>query len=882
MPSSPQLKPAASSAAVPLAGFEQAPEHTPVMQQYLRLKAQHQDVLLFYRMGDFYELFYEDAEEAAARLDITLTARGRSAGRPIPMAGVPFHAVEGYLAKLVEQGRAVAICEQVGDPSTAKGPVERRVERIVTPGTLAEDALLPPERDSVLAGVAPAASAWAVAWLNLTSGEFAVGMAADLAELGATLARLGAAEVLAPEDASIHLEAPWQHRDPLEFDAELGQRHLADHFGTADLAAFGFGAPETADGDSQAEQAAQIGAASAVLRYAQAARCQDLSFVDRLTPAAATDVVLIDPHTRRNLEIDERLGGGTAGTLFSVMNRTATPMGARRLRAWLHAPVRRRATVAQRQAGAEAIRATGAADGLRADLGEIGDLERITSRIALGNASPRDLAKLRAGLDALPALREKVATLGEADLASRFERLPAFDEQRAELRQALVDTPPATIRDGGVFAPGYDAELDRLHGLTENAAEWLRALEAQERARTGVANLKVGYNRVHGYFIELAKSAASAAPPDYVRRQTLKGAERYITPELKEFEDESLTSQAQALKRERQLYEALLRTLQAALPGLRDAARQVARLDVLACYAIVAERDGLTAPTLSDEPGLEVTAGRHPVVEATADAPFVPNDLALDEGRRLLVITGPNMGGKSTYMRQAALIVLLAYAGSFVPAAEARIGPIDRIFTRIGAADDLAGGRSTFMVEMSETAHILRNATSESLVLLDEIGRGTSTYDGLALAWATADHIARHLRALTLFATHYFELTSLADEVEGVANVHLDAVEHRGEVVFLHSVREGPARQSYGIEVARLAGVPQTVLTAARERLMALEDRHRQAAAPPQGDLFTPVQGAGRAAEKAVAARLRAIEPDQLSPREALAALYELQGLAKE
>ena len=877
------MKPAASPAAVPLAGFEQAPEHTPVMQQYLRLKAQHPNVLLFYRMGDFYELFYEDAEEAAARLDITLTARGRSAGHPIPMAGVPFHAVEGYLAKLVEQGRAVAICEQVGDPSTAKGPVDRRVERIVTPGTLAEDALLPPDRDSVLAGVAPAANAWAVAWLNLTSGEFSVAMASDLEELSATLARLGAAEVLAPEGASIALEAPWQHRDPLEFDAELGQRHLADHFGTADLAAFGFGALDRDDdGSAGTAQAAQIGTASAVLRYAQAARCQDLSFVDRLTPAAAADVVLIDPHTRRNLEIDERLGGGSAGTLFAVMNRTATPMGARKLRAWLHAPVRSRSTVASRLAGAEAIRAAGDAARLREDLSEIGDLERITSRIALGNASPRDLAKLRAGLDALPALRQKVAALGEADLAERFERLPTFEAQRAELGQALVATPPATIRDGGVFAPGYDAELDRLHGLTENAAEWLRALEARERARTGMANLKVGYNRVHGYFIELAKSAASAAPPDYVRRQTLKGAERYITPELKEFEDESLTAQAQALKRERQLYEALLETLQTALPELRDAARQVARLDVLACYAIVAERDGLTAPTLTDEAGLQVAAGRHPVVEATADAPFVPNDLSLDDSRRLLVITGPNMGGKSTYMRQAALIVLLAYAGSFVPAAEARIGPVDRIFTRIGAADDLAGGRSTFMVEMSETAHILRNASSESLVLLDEIGRGTSTYDGLALAWATADHIARHIRALTLFATHYFELTSLADEVDGVANVHLDAVEHRGEVVFLHSVREGPARQSYGIEVARLAGVPQTVLTAARERLMALEDRHRLAAAPAQGDLFTPAADAASTAEKAVAARLRALEPDQLSPREALAALYELQGLAKE
>ena len=873
---------AAPSAAVPLIGLE-APagaEHTPVMRQYLRFKAQHPDVLLFFRMGDFYELFFEDAEEAAERLDITLTVRGRSGGAAIPMAGVPFHAVEGYLAKLVAQGRAVAICEQIGDPNATKGPVERRVERIVTPGTLAEDALLEPDGDSLLAGVAPAAGTYAVAWLNLTSGEFAVGSAANAEELGATLARLGAAEVLAPEDAEIALEAPWRKRDPLEFDAELGERHLAGHFGTADLDAFGLGT------GSESLDAAQIGAASAVLRYAQAARCQNLAFVDKLTTAATAEVMLIDAHTRRNLEIDRRLDGSTAGTLFAVMNRTATPMGARKLRAWLHAPLRDRATVEGRQAGVDTIRAARAAEALATTLAEIGDLERITSRIALGSAPPRDVGKLRTGLEAMPGLVSAVAELGDADLAARFASLPAFDDQRAQLRQALVETPPATIRDGGVFADGYDAELDRLRGLTENAAEWLRALEARERARTGVANLKVGYNRIHGYYIEMAKSAT--APPDYMRRQTLKGAERYITPELKAFEDESLTSQAQALKRERQLYEALLQALQAALPGLRQAARQIARLDVLASFADVAERRGFARPTLADEPGLQVAAGRHPVVEAAADAPFVPNDIALDERRRVLVITGPNMGGKSTYMRQTALIVLLAYAGSFVPATSARIGPIDRIFTRIGAADDLAGGRSTFMVEMSETAHILRNATAESLVLLDEIGRGTSTYDGLALAWAAASHIARRIRAFTLFATHYFELTSLADEAENVANVHLDAVEHQGEVVFLHSVREGPARQSYGIEVARLAGVPQMVLAAARERLQALEERHANATAAGREDLFAPAPdapdaaGVAGVAARQVAARLRALEPDRLSPRDALAAIYELQALAEE
>ena len=850
--------------------------HTPMMQQYLSIKAQYPDTLLFYRMGDFYELFYDDAKRAAGLLDITLTARGQSAGSPIPMAGVPFHAVDGYLGKLVEAGEAVAICEQIGDPATSRGPVERRVQRVVTPGTLAEDGLLAPERESVLAGVNPAPAGYAVAWLNLASGEFSFSTASGRAELDALLARLRPAEVLVPERIDIEGETPQQMRDSLEFDNELGFRHLVDHFRVADLGAFGLETPDAA-----------VGAASAVLRYAQAARCQNLEFVDRLNRVAETDTVVMDAQTRRNLEIDRRLDGESAGTLFSVMNHTATAMGARLLKSWLNAPVRDHEALGRRQAAVGAIRDGGTAAGLSGVLADIGDVERITSRIALGNASPRDLGRLRQALGSMPGLHVLVADLGDPDLSQRFGDLPPFDAEHDRLQAALVGDPPATIRDGGVFARGYDGELDRLKDLTENAAEWLADLESRERQRTGIANLKVGYNRVHGYYIEAGRAVATEMPPEYVRRQTLKNAERYIMPELKQFEDEALTSQAQALRRERALFDALMTQLQTRLDGLRAAAREIARLDVLNAFAIAADRYRFARPILADEPGLVIEGGRHPVVEAESTEPFVPNDLALSDSRRLLIVTGPNMGGKSTYMRQAALITLLAHTGSFVPATTATLGPIDRIFTRIGASDDLARGRSTFMVEMSETAHILHNATAKSLVLLDEIGRGTSTYDGLALAWATADYIARHIGAFTLFATHYFELTALPSELDGAANVHLDAVEHRGEVVFLHSVRDGPASQSYGIEVAKLAGVPRAVLADAKRRLTDLETRHAHTGTSAQMDLFHDLRadadGAGQQAESAgdaIVRQLGELDPDSMSPRDALAALYELKETA--
>ena len=851
--------------------------HTPVMRQYLRIKARHPNALLFYRMGDFYELFYDDAKEAARLLDITLTARGKSAGEPIPMAGVPFHAAEGYLAKLVEQGRTVAICEQVGDPTAGKGPVERRVERVVTPGTLVEEGLLAPDQESVLAGVNPCPDGWGVAWLNLGAGEFAVARAADAGALAALFARTRPGEVLVPENTELPLDAPISARDPLEFDATAAARHLTTHFGVADLDAFDL-----------APASPEVGAASAVLRYAQAARCQSLAFVDRLVRVSEGDVVVMDDRTRRNLEIDQRADGAPGGTLFSVLNHTSTAMGARKLRGWLNAPSRRREVISRRQDAVAALRERGTAQGVTPPLRTIGDLERIAGRVGLGNASPRDMGKLRDALGALPALRAAVAELGEADLRARFDQLPAFDAEHQLLAGALVEAPPATIRDGGVFARGHDAELDRLKGITENASGFLSELEARERVRSGIANLRVGYNRVHGYHIEVGRAAAGRVPADYIRRQTLKNVERYITPELKRFEDDALTSHAQALRRERALFDALQTRLRQRLGALREAARELARLDALAALAVAAERHRLTRPTLTDAPTLRIEAGRHLVVESESDAPFVPNDLSLTEHTRMLIVTGPNMGGKSTYMRQAALVAVLAHCGASVPAAAATVGPIDRIFTRIGASDDLAHGRSTFMVEMSETAHILRNATARSLVLLDEIGRGTSTYDGLALAWATAQHIAQNIGAFTLFATHYFELTALPEEVETAANVHLEAARHGGEVVFLHSVRDGPASQSYGVEVAKLAGVPPPVLADARRRLAVLERRHAAAQAHLQRDLFQDFSDAATTpapdapTEHPVLETLRALDPDNLSPKDALTAVYELHKVAIE
>ncbi|TDJ24400.1 MAG: DNA mismatch repair protein MutS [Gammaproteobacteria bacterium] len=854
--------------------------HTPMMQQYLSIKAHHPETLLFYRMGDFYELFFDDAKKAADLLDITLTARGQSAGEPIPMCGVPYHAVDNYLARLVARGESVAICEQIGDPATSRGPVERRVQRVITPGTLTEESLLDAATDSTLCGVCGTAERYGLAWLNLASGSFSVAERSGKAALLAELERIRPSELLLPESlngAVVLPGVPSTLRDALAFDAQLGQAALTRHFGTRDLSGFG------CDGLDPA-----LGAAAAVLEYARASQGQELQFIDQMRLVSDDACIVLDAHSRRNLEIDQRLDGSSEHTLLAVLDTTRTPMGHRLLRAWLNAPLRDIAILQARQQAIGELQEAYLDEALREPLKRIGDLQRILTRVALRSALPRDLARLRDALAALPEVGQPLDEVVAVRLRALKPDAGAFADLQALLTRAIVAEPPAVLRDGGVLASGYDAQLDALRATRADAGQWLADLEVRERDETGIATLKIGYNRVHGYYLETSRARATDVPDHYIRRQTLKNAERFITPELKEFEERALSSQSRALARERELYVQLLEILNEDLGRLRTCAEEIAELDVLCCLAERARTLRLEPPVFSDAPELLITEGRHLVVEQVQSEPFIPNDLTLDESRRMLIVTGPNMGGKSTYMRQVAIIVLLAYTGSFVPARTARIGPIDRIFTRIGAADDLSGGRSTFMVEMTEAASILHNATANSLVLLDEIGRGTSTYDGLALAWASAVHLARSTRSFVLFATHYVELTSLAESLESVANVHLRATEHEGRIVFLHSVQDGPASQSYGIQVARLAGVPDPVLEIAREKLTELEyNAHRATASPLQADLFATSRAAISESDvhEPVSDPLRdaleGIEPDDLSPREALEQLYLIKSLSR-
>ncbi len=849
---------------------QESRQHTPVMQQYLRMKADYPDMLLFYRMGDFYELFYEDAERAAQLLDITLTKRGQSAGQPIPMAGVPYHAAEAYLAKLVRLGVAVAICEQIGDPAKTKGPVERAVVRVVTPGTLTDEALLDDRQENLLAAINEGNDGLGLAVLELSSGRFSVLEVPGREALMSELERMRPAEVLIDEDSD--LVSHWQQgqavtrRPPWHFDPDTAKQLLCKQFGTRDLNGFGC-----------AELRLAIGAAGCLLQYVQHTQRAALPHVRGLMTEQREDTVILDAATRRNLEITASLSGRPEHTLAGVMDRTRTAMGARLLRRWLGSPLRDRSTVAARHQAIATLVASGAFVALRESLSAIGDLERILARIALRSARPRDLAVLRDSLMILPDLRAALEPLDDALLGGLAIDLGDHSVTSELLGQSIVPSPPQLIRDGGVIATGYDAELDALRDLSANADRFLLELEARERQRTGFSNLKVGYNRVHGYFIELNRSQAERVPAEYVRRQTLKGAERYIMPELKRFEDQVLSSRERSLAREKALYDGLLGRLAERLDPLQRAATASAALDVLANLAECAQRLDWSRPELTDEPLVAIEAGRHPVVEPVLTAPFVANSIHLDDRHRLVIITGPNMGGKSTFMRQTALIVLLAYAGSFVPAQRARLGPIDRIFSRIGAADDLAGGRSTFMVEMEETANILHNATNRSLVLMDEVGRGTSTFDGLSLAWACGVELATRIRAFTLFATHYFELTTLPDEYPGIANLHLDAIEHGETIVFLHEVREGPANQSYGLQVAALAGVPDAVIRRARERLHELEQAARQHSERGAAQLSLFLSDPPNPAVEA----LKALDPDALSPRAALERLYQLKALAE-
>jgi len=841
-------------------------QHTPMMQQYLRIKAQHPGMLLFYRMGDFYELFFEDAEEASRLLDITLTTRGATAGQPIKMAGVPYHAVEQYLAKLMKLGLSVAICEQIGDPATSKGPVERQVARILTPGTVTDSALLDERREAYVMALLPLPDKIGLAWLSLAGGRFCVAEVMP-AELASFIERIQPAELLAPEEAVLTLDSKLvpKRLPQWQFDLDAAQRALTQQFGTQDLAGFGV-----------EQMHAAIKAAGALLAYVKHTQRAALPHIVRISAERQSAYVLMDAATRRNLELTETLRGETAPTLLSLLDTSAGAMGSRLLRHWLHHPLRDRQAILARLDAVSALTEGAptpryaAVHGL---LRGMADIERIVARVALRTSRPRDLASLRDSLALLPALHALLGSVASARIAQLLQAARPQDAVVDHLARALKPEPSAVLREGGVIADGFDAELDELRAIQSNCGTFLLALEARERERSGIANLKVEYNKVHGFYIEVGKANSERVPDDYRRRQTLKNAERYITPELKAFEDKALSASERALAREKWLFEQVLDQLQPHIAALHAAALAIAELDVLAAFSGRAVTLNYVMPEFTDQPKLEIIGGRHPVVEGQVD-PFIANDTRLSRARQMLLITGPNMGGKSTYMRQTALIVLLAHCGCFVPASRALIGPVDQIFTRIGASDDLASGRSTFMVEMTETANILHNATHESVVLLDEIGRGTSTFDGLALAYAVARQLAEKTGCYTLFATHYFELTRLAQEFKQIANVHLSAVKHKDSIVFLHAVEDGPASQSYGLEVAQLAGVPGNVIAQARRYLVSLENQ--SVARAGQGDLFVP---APEAQTHPVLERLAEIKPDELTPKAALDVLYALKKL---
>lgn len=847
-----------------------------MMQQYLRIKSEHPDVLLFYRMGDFYELFYDDAKRAAELLDISLTARGKSGGNAIPMAGVPYHAVENYLARLVKMGQSVAICEQVGDPATSKGPVDRAVQRIVTPGTVSDEALLEDKQDNLLCAVFEYKDRFGFASLDITSGRFIVSELDNNEALSAELQRTRPAELLFPEGFTyLHLLEPYKglrRRPEWEFDLQTAEQQLNNQFGTRDLKGFGVESARLA-----------LCAAGCVIQYVKDTQRGALPHIRSIQLDTYTDSVLMDAATRRNLELTQNLSGTEDNTLAVVLDKTSTAMGSRLLQRWLHRPLTNTGILKQRQQSIHVLQQSDYPE-LQTLLKRVGDIERVMARLALRSARPRDFTRLRQAFGQLPDIQAFLTEASQAadeqqvfkGLAQQINEYPEFLDL---LEQAVVETPPVLIRDGGVIAPGYSEELDELRALSKGATDYLQELEEREKERTGIATLKVAYNKVHGYYIEVSRSYADQVPPEYVRRQTLKNNERYIIPELKEHEDKVLTSQSRALALEKRLYDELFDKLLPALSELMTSAVALAELDVLTNLAERADTLNFHCPDLTEHPGITFEQGRHPVVEEVMDDPFIANPLVMDHHRRMLIITGPNMGGKSTYMRQTALIVLMAYIGSFVPAENAKIGPIDRIFTRIGASDDLASGRSTFMVEMTETANILNNATANSLVLMDEIGRGTSTYDGLSLAWACAEYLARKINAYTLFATHYFELTQLAEQMDELANVHLDAVEYGDSIRFMHAVQEGAANRSYGLQVAALAGVPKNVISAAKHKLQHLESgaHNTSESIPqpsPQMDLLSD--------SDELRNRLGGIEPDELTPRQALDLLYELKRMARD
>jgi len=864
-------------------------KHTPMMQQYLSIKKDHPNELVFYRMGDFYELFYDDAKKASELLDITLTARGKSGGNAIPMAGIPFHSADGYLAKLVKFGESIAICEQIGDPATSKGPVERKVVRVVTPGTVSDEALLDDRQENLLVCMHQHQGVYGFALLDMASGRFGVFEVNSEAEAVSELHRLQPAELLIGDECTIEPFKQYprglRERPVWEFDLQHAESSIAKQLGAKDLNGFGCN-----------EMPIAITAAGCLLAYAKETQRGELPHINHISNESKQDCVRLDKASRANLELDINLSGQEDNTLFSVMNACSTSMGSRLLRRWINQPLANKAQLDARLDCVEQFQTLYLTPDLQYALKQIGDLERILSRIALRSARPRDLSRLGSSLAQLPAI-QALLQQSSTELAQTLSlKISTFPELEQLLSRAVIDNPPMVIRDGGVIKEAYDKELDDLRNISQNAGDFLLKLEQDEKARTGLSTLKVGFNRVHGYYIEISKSQAGDAPVEYIRRQTLKNAERFITPELKEFEDKALSAKSRALSREKGLYDALIETINQDLNALQTSSQALCELDVLCSFASTAQQHNYSRPTLSENTGIYIEQGRHPVVESVIDTPFIANNTQLDDEQRLLLITGPNMGGKSTYMRQTALITLMAHIGSFVPAEKAQIGIVDQIFTRIGSSDDLAGGRSTFMVEMSETANILNNATDRSLVLLDEIGRGTSTFDGLSLAYATAEDIAQNIECLTLFATHYFELTQLEQQWPKVSNIHLSATEHNDSIVFLHKIQNGSANKSYGLQVAKLAGIPQRVIAKADAKLAQLEtgsakpstqsaqtsdpfnQKVSSSAVPQQNELFN--NSDPKLLE--VQALLEACQPDDLSPREAQRLLYQLSDTLKK
>ncbi|RDH84113.1 MAG: DNA mismatch repair protein MutS [endosymbiont of Galathealinum brachiosum] len=838
------------------------------MQQFLRIKADHPDILLFYRMGDFYEMFFDDARKASQLLDITLTARGKAQGEPIPMCGIPFHAADNYLARLIKAGESVALCEQTGDPATTKGPVERQVVRIITPGTVTDENLLEERRDNFLMSIASFKEVIGISVLDVGSGRFFVQELGSHEQLLTELERIKPSEILISEDDTLYTELATvkglRRQPPWYFEVDTCTRLLTEQFGTKDLSGFGC-----------EEMTQAVLAAGCLMQYVKDTQRTTLPHIQGLRVERSEDSVLLDAASRRNLELEINLSGGHENTLASVIDKTSTAMGSRCLRRWINRPLRDQSQLKSRLDAVAALLDNREYSEIQNQLKHIGDIERIISRVAIKSARPRDLFTLGNSLVQIPFIQQQLTILSSSRLSELSSLISEHPDTVTLLQSAIKENPPVVLRDGGVIAEGYDTELDELRNLSKNADQFLIDLEIREKERTGINTLKVRYNRVHGFYIEISRAQSDNVPDDYIRRQTLKSAERFITPELKSFEDKVLSAKERALSREKSLYDELLDKLLLSLNPLQLCAEGLSELDTLSCFAERADILNYCQPEFQTHPAINITAGRHPVVEMVTENSFIPNNSKLNDQQRMLIITGPNMGGKSTYMRQTALIVLMAHIGCYVPAEKAIIGSIDRIFTRIGATDDLASGRSTFMVEMTEAANILNNATEKSLVLMDEIGRGTSTFDGLSLAWACAESLALETRPFTLFATHYFELTSMVDEIKSVKNVHLDAIEHGENIVFMHSVKNGPANKSYGLQVAKLAGVPATVIKNAKMKLRTLE---RQSASTHE--VFVE-QSTGQLElfnnnPHPIVEQLQEIQVDDLNPRQALELLYEL------